>query len=489
MVKRFFLSFFMLTLIAFLFTPLHAQSYIGKQSLYQPSIYTKPDRSVVSIQSVEKGRNRIFWKVWADREGIRTSNGRRPVMGDQFLVAEETDTKLRIVQPGDYDFLNGIFNTEPDDFGWVEKKYVILWNTSLYSESTRFRIKLIPTYPLFPGLSSIPLYNSPDSQMPFDSLTRVIFPLYLVKEENDRYLISTREYWQNENRFLGWADKEAFSVWESRLALEPNLDSEAIKQREAVGINIFVFYTFDEAKRYKKNGFSANAIRDVRCIGKMTTPYIVRMPVLEESDDIIKTVVYIDKHTKADMLLDSLDTQKIIQSLRESGIAEEQLYALIDNEEHFLITGYAVRTIENLLGPLYKYVLFLDQPELDGIINSLNKLYIPGIPNSERREKMSNAWYDVLRTNYGVKAEDVKNKSLAELTGLITGLPSENYLLKKYKVDDLTDRTIVNDADFDQIYELIKVNRDKLIRANNNIKYYFMLNDRAYYWLPSSMFP
>jgi hypothetical protein len=120
---------------------------------------------------------------------------------------------------------------------------------------------------------------------------------------------------------------------------------------------------------------------------------------------------------------------------------------------------------------------------------SLDKIYDPNQTQFKRREKLKESWIEILSKNYGVGSSEIANRSLSELMGLITGLPSRNPLLQKYKMNDLTDMNIVSDSEFNTIVDDIKKKRDGLNRLTGNKDYYFLSNDRSYYWIPQGYLP
>jgi hypothetical protein len=72
---------------------------------------------------------------------------------------------------------------------------------------------------------------------------------------------------------------------------------------------------------------------------------------------------------------------------------------------------------------------------------------------------------------------------------LISGLPSPNPLLQKYTYDDITDITRLPDKEFDQILTDIKNKSEFLTKLVGDKKFYFLSNDRAFYWIPQNYLP
>jgi hypothetical protein len=182
-------------------------------------------------------------------------------------------------------------------------------------------------------------------------------------------------------------------------------------------------------------------------------------------------------------------TQEAIQLLMKAGFSVDQINILRQKNYQFMLRGVTPLKVDSLISSLYNYVLFLDQIEFDDMQTSLNKIYDPGQTAFKRREKLADSWKEILRVNYGATPEEISDKSIGELMKLITGLPSLNPLLQKYKFSDLTDINKVSDSEFDDMVNSIKNKRDGLNRLSGNKEFYFLSNDRAWYWIPQTYLP
>jgi hypothetical protein len=190
-----------------------------------------------------------------------------------------------------------------------------------------------------------------------------------------------------------------------------------------------------------------------------------------------------------DMSKESGLTQEAIQLLMKAGFSVEQINILRQKNYQFMLRGTTPIKVDSLASDLYNYVLFLDSEELNDLKVTLDKLYDPGQTAFKRREKLQTTWKEILRANYGATPAEIQDKSLSELMQLITGLPSLNPLLRKFKMTDLTDINIVSDSEFDDIVNNIKNKRAELNRLSGNKEFLFLSNDRAWYWIPQSYLP
>jgi hypothetical protein len=209
----------------------------------------------------------------------------------------------------------------------------------------------------------------------------------------------------------------------------------------------------------------------------------------ERNDSLINDLRKLLNVVPEDLSKESGLTQEAIQLLMKAGFTVEQINILRQKNYQFMLRGTTPIRVDSMATDLYNYVLFLDQPEFDDLKVTLDKLYEPSPTAFKRREKLKTAWMEILRANYGVKQDEIEGKTLSELMGLITGLPSRNPLLEKFKMTDLTDINIVSDSEFDSIVNDIKKKRDGLNRLSGNRDFLFLSNDRAWYWIPQSYLP
>jgi hypothetical protein len=175
--------------------------------------------------------------------------------------------------------------------------------------------------------------------------------------------------------------------------------------------------------------------------------------------------------------------------MQDAGFTNEQMEFLTQKNYQFLLKTYTSLEVKKLKNPIYKFDIFLDEEELNDLIISLNKIYTPGLTGYQRRQSFKDAWFEVLRTNYGVSRSEIESKTFSEIMNLISGLPSPNPILKQYTFNDILDISRLPDREFDQILGIIKEKSDLLTKITGNKQFYFMSNDRAYYWIPQSYLP
>jgi hypothetical protein len=249
------------------------------------------------------------------------------------------------------------------------------------------------------------------------------------------------------------------------------------------------FYTLQNSSvtgglQYVSVGKTLSEARTSQIIEKMIKDMNRRTDsLLKTVDNIVNSITVIDP-TKFGSFSPAVKLY-----LKDAGFSSEQIDIVTQKNYQFLLKTYTAYNVQKLKNPIYKFDLFLDAEELNDLIISLTKIYTPGLSGFQRRQSFKDAWFEVLRANYGVSREEIKNKTFSEIMNLISGLPSPNPILKKYTFNDILDITRLPDSEFDIILENIKNKCELLTKISGDKLYYFKSNDRAFYWIPQNYLP
>jgi hypothetical protein len=249
------------------------------------------------------------------------------------------------------------------------------------------------------------------------------------------------------------------------------------------------FYTLQNSPvtgglQYVSVGKNLTETRTSQIIEKMIRDMNNRTDTLLKTvDNIVNSITVIDP-TKVGSFSPAVKLY-----LKDAGYSSEQIAILTQKNYQFLLKTYTSLNVQKLKNQIYAFDIFLDEEELNDLVISLQNIYTPGLSGYQRRQTFKDAWFEVLRANYGVSREEINKKSFSEIMSLISGLPSPNPILKKYTFNDILDITRLPDSVFDQILGSIKNKCDQLDKIRADKKYYFMSNDRAFYWIPQSFLP
>jgi len=285
-----------------------SQSLVGTSIMRKPVAYERPR---VDLQTrpftKETERSTQLWVVWTEREGVRTSTGAILGFMEKFWVVDERDREIHIVEYNTAKYNRGLneFREEPDDYGWVPKTQMLLWNEGLRSNKQGFRVKAMtvstPESILSTGIEKLneagrklAFYNSPfDSEMN-DKDSPLFNIFYLYKEANGRYLLGRRDNLVTGNAsdyIYGWVDKNSVTTWDLRQALEPNWDPAAVAERKSAKVMPAAFSSANEASLYAKGTITNAQSLWSRMYEKREDPQWKRFPIFEKQGQIIKTGV------------------------------------------------------------------------------------------------------------------------------------------------------------------------------------------------------
>jgi hypothetical protein len=183
-------------------------------------------------------------------------------------------------------------------------------------------------------------------------------------------------------------------------------------------------------------------------------------------------------------------TPQMADFLSKAGFNNDMMKTLMEKKYQFLFEAYVPLQTNTLNHPLFKYVLFLDQGELDDLINDLSELVELDLTGYQKRQQLSDVWFEILSLNYGVNnLDEIRDKKISELIELITGLPAQTDLLSQYTFEDLRDQVKVSNQAFNEILFTIKSKLDLLRQINGNPEHMFISNDASFYWIPQEFFP
>lgn len=184
-------------------------------------------------------RDQKFWKVYADREGVRMKNTYRGSSNNKKLKFMQ---ELYVSEIKANNWLHLFDVNTGEDMGWVNSRYLILSKLSLRSETKssldvsipRKAIVLTSLDELVDGqidpddiLDQKHYYNDPSPQTGAIIGTPKRFTiLFVFKEQDGSVLLAFTDNLdgsgiENSTKVLGWMPKANRTTWSSRACLEP----------------------------------------------------------------------------------------------------------------------------------------------------------------------------------------------------------------------------------------------------------------------------
>lgn len=235
------------------FSAIEAQSFKYSKVLGKPLDFERPyDNDAFYLTKVNK-RVRAPWVVFCDRSDedmivtYADSRGGQPLQKlkykDHYYVVEETATWVHLVKGN----VNSDLKIAPGtgiDYGWIDKRNVLLWNTGLVDSKTEIHRKAFMLNKASETKKIIKLDKKEIVKIykgPYTGETvgeKTIYEFYFVyKKENNRYLlckeVAIAPGNMVQNNLIGWVDFTRLEDWNTRIALEPNFTEKAFNERKS----------------------------------------------------------------------------------------------------------------------------------------------------------------------------------------------------------------------------------------------------------------
>jgi len=262
-----------------------------KNVLEKPTAFAKPvDESALFYNYNNKiKRDRIEdspWEVYSDRVDNVTDSGDTLEFKNSYYVVDETDTKIRLISA----LLDGIKITEVvENHGWIAKEDMLLWGDVLIDPITKIQRKgfLLNTRESLDRIirdpndkSKVRIYDRPNMAKAKEIEKNRIYEFYFIikkqrapgsttpnpTSKDFMYLLSRNVRvggFSISNDLVGWVRGDRIDEWNTRIALEPNFDTQAIEERKANSNKdkVLAFSVADEAKQYAfSNKFDPSAV-------------------------------------------------------------------------------------------------------------------------------------------------------------------------------------------------------------------------------------
>jgi hypothetical protein len=187
------------------------------------------------------------WIVWSDREDNQTyteaNGGGQPFKKLRFLeqcyVTEEDGEWVRIAKDPSPTLLS--LSKGAEDYGWIDKRNLLLWQTCLMTEHGKIPKKAmilntVNQLKKRKGKPDIVEFTSHPSDTTYKSgKESQLFQFFFVLKTIGQSILLSRDQLvplrNPGDAIVGWAPIERVSLWDHRVAIEPNWDAEAAQER------------------------------------------------------------------------------------------------------------------------------------------------------------------------------------------------------------------------------------------------------------------
>ncbi|MBK8151764.1 MAG: hypothetical protein IPK61_00940 [Saprospiraceae bacterium] len=352
-------------------------------------------------------------------------------------VVEESEDWVKISVAPKVDKATYEITKEGRAVGWIKKTDLLLWSSSIVDKRTGIHRKVflineadnITTILKQQDPDIVDIFSGPFSENKEPELKIYSF-YFLLKQENNRFLIAQNVNLNNINakiEIIGWVKKGKCTVWNTRIALEPNFDKEAFIERKNSGRRALCFRTIQSAEQYSNTGVSNPEMvmfdRDpvtfdqsmlARTDSKRFPGSVVRYPMLAKpTANIFRSGVIGDIHIKTNN--SNQFEANILSEVTYAGINEKS--KLLDAKSKninilFAIEGTqqvnnlkpgilkAINTVENFFRGSYQLrmgaVIYRD--EYEAVANRDVELIKLSSNISEFKEKINSSIFDDVRS-------------------------------------------------------------------------------------------
>jgi len=236
-----------------------------------PKQYAEPNDNT-DVKSVSKDFAFKPWVVYSDRSENKTyttEDGntvkKSLVFMDHFYVLKETKTRIQIakIAPGALNTNDlTVFNYE--DLGWADKESMLLWNRGITAKKTGMNRKVIVINTVEWAKQTkagdeseiVDFFKNPDLSQKTGRRSQLFQIFYVYKTSSDRKSLligrtsEISDAKNAENEVVGWVDRLRLVFWDHRVAIEPNWQDDAVKERKAKGVKSMVFRDKPSAERF-----------------------------------------------------------------------------------------------------------------------------------------------------------------------------------------------------------------------------------------------
>ena len=452
---------------------------IPQKAMEIPAKYITPEEGV-SLNADNNTRPGSFWIVFSDKQGNETfenSSGRKIKRTvnfmDAFYVVEDINDRVHIIKDANYKVQEG-FSSSAEDYGWIEKENLLLWDHCLITPVGKIyekgmvlnTIESIKHNKIKKGDEDyVRYYFDPQLTKESGRSSKIYKILYVYKITDEAILLGKNyvtDVFHAKEEIFGWVSNKKITIWDNRIAVEPNWDKEAAQERKQKNISATFYVDIASAKL----AIEGNKVSD---------KYIVWSHDTYENRNIGDWMRF-----------------PLLSYNKETGIIKAGVFANIQNTEVGLyFPAYSSLYIEGLNHPLYKLVLMMSLRELGNLLNSFDEL-ADACTSSSQRQRLKEVWLEILQSHLGddFSREQAENMTFEKINEKVFGLPGTSTLLH-ILLADITDPSVVSDAKFYEYASNIKMKRIELyeIYSNSNFEYRFNSYNTQYFWISQDLLP
>ncbi len=181
----------------------------------------------------------------------------------------------------------------------------------------------------------------------------------------------------------------------------------------------------------------------------------------------------------------------MILFLSKLGLTEDEIKLMSSKRFQMFQYGYSADKVKGLDYPMFRKSLLLSRLELGQLIKDLQRLVHSSSGN--RRGDFYNAWIELLEVHLGdVDINEIKNKSMEEITKMLWDFATESITLQKISLKDILEPLKFSDNDLERSIDELEKSSYRLQKQIFNKDSYpqrFTSVEEVYYWVPANNMP
>jgi hypothetical protein len=458
-----------LFLLSGLLTSSQAQ-LVGRQVLELPLKYARPAESVV-LSPVQSGKSQFFrgrpWIVYTDRAGVKSYQKPRiskkevqATLGfmEGFYVVEDTEQFLHIVR--DPDLKRGVLSIRVEDFGWVPKSQMLLWQSALGSAwSTQNPRQGIISNQKKPG-KPVQFFLHPELKKKTEvNLEPQSYYLYKLDPQNASVLLGESPRMDRQDpgsTLLGWTELSNLIEKQNWLFCEPNWAPEVVNYRLE---NDYPLVAYRDSIAALHSALNSSVPRSSQLwqqdsLYSRRSGHWFRLPLLAWHEKVAKVAVFVPQ----------------TQTFR---------------------TGYLPLYIEEDSLRGVKFSLLLSRMQLVNLMTQMEKLKM-NMPPGDARFEFKKVLWEMAQPYLEpeVSMPILSSWTFGQITEMIFGFPSQS-ALGPYRLRDLIDPELVSEEEIvDFLLNLDrKISELEAIFNTRSYKASFRSGSETFFWIEEDLLP
>jgi hypothetical protein len=331
--------------LCFIGTLFFQNNAVGQTVLPIPNKYYQPTTTKIEdLSPTTDVRNGSYWIVYSDRENNKTyaspggSVEKKSLnFMEELYVIGESNIYLHVAKDPDFDTRLGSFSNKFEDFGWIDKNNLLLWNNCIVSDNSKITKKamilntIVSAKELKEGESKniVQFYKEPGILTKTGNESRLfnVFFIYKIDKKNKSYLLGKNQKITDKknvtNDITGWVSTNRVNTWDHRIALEPNWIDDAATERKNKNKKAMAFNDELSASNYQKDLPVSNisAIWQADPYDKRNIGDWRRFPILQSKSNGIYRIGVMGEINSSEgviSLIEGANTQRKISLKRKS---------------------------------------------------------------------------------------------------------------------------------------------------------------------------